>query len=144
MVPLVRRGQRWIADCTKAQAVLVPLLSIGCRVIATPASGTQPAGTFSMGAPAVLAGGPTLSETALDTSMFEAAAMSDVKVDLMEMKVAELKQELEARGEGRTGNKAWLRRRIHAACVRSHLTQEDDVCLLFDNKIFISETREKI
>ena len=32
-----------------------------------------------------------------------------------------LKEELEARGEGRTGNKAWLRRRLHAAIVREYL-----------------------
>ena len=39
----------------------------------------------------------------------------------MAMKVAELKEELEAREEGKTGNKAWLRRRLHAAIVREHL-----------------------
>ena len=41
--------------------------------------------------------------------------------DLMEMKVAELKEELEARDELKTGNKAWLRRRLHGAIVRVHL-----------------------
>jgi hypothetical protein len=42
--------------------------------------------------------------------------------DLMMMKVAELKEELEVRGEGKTGiNKAWLRRRLHAAIVREYL-----------------------
>ena len=35
--------------------------------------------------------------------------------------VAELKEELEARGEARSGNKAWLRRRLHAAIVREYL-----------------------
>ena len=35
--------------------------------------------------------------------------------------MTELKEELEARGEGVTGNKAWLRRRLHAAIVREHL-----------------------
>ena len=40
---------------------------------------------------------------------------------LMEMKVAELKEELSARGEAVSGNKAWLRRRLHAAIVRDHL-----------------------
>ena len=44
-----------------------------------------------------------------------------VDKDLMAMKVAELKEELEARGEGKTGNKAWLRRRLHAAIVREYL-----------------------
>ena len=37
------------------------------------------------------------------------------------MKMIELKEELEARGEGKTGNKAWLRRRLHAAIVRNFL-----------------------
>ena len=40
------------------------------------------------------------------------------------MKVAELKQELEARGEAKTGSKAWLRRRPYAAIVRDHLADE--------------------
>jgi hypothetical protein len=53
--------------------------------------------------------------------LFEAAAMRVVDKGLMAMKVAELKEELEARGEGRTGNKAWLRRRLHAAIVREYL-----------------------
>ena len=37
------------------------------------------------------------------------------------MKVAELKEELEARDELKTGNNAWLRRRLHSAIVRVHL-----------------------
>ena len=40
---------------------------------------------------------------------------------MMEMKVAELKEELEARGEPQSGNKAWLRRRLHGAIVREYL-----------------------
>ena len=47
--------------------------------------------------------------------------MKVVDKDLLAMKVAELKEELEACGEGRTGNKAWLRRRLHAAIVREYL-----------------------
>ena len=45
--------------------------------------------------------------------------------DLMAIKVAELKEELEARGEAKTGCKAWLRRRLHAAIVRMHLEARD-------------------
>ena len=37
------------------------------------------------------------------------------------MKVDELKEELEARGEATSGSKAWLRRRLHAAIVREYL-----------------------
>ena len=44
-----------------------------------------------------------------------------VKKDLMDMLVRELKEELEARSESKTGNKAWLRRRLHGAIVRAHL-----------------------
>ena len=38
---------------------------------------------------------------------------------------AELKEELEARGEGKTGNKAWLRRRLHAAILHNYLEAAD-------------------
>ena len=47
--------------------------------------------------------------------------MEAVSKDLMEMKVAELKEELEACGELKTGNKAWLRRRLHSTIVHLHL-----------------------
>ena len=36
-------------------------------------------------------------------------------------RVTELKEELEARNEARSGNKAWLRRGLHAAIVREYL-----------------------
>jgi hypothetical protein len=44
-----------------------------------------------------------------------------VDTDLMDMLVRELKDELESRSESKTGNKAWLRRRLHGAIVRDHL-----------------------
>ena len=47
--------------------------------------------------------------------------MRAVHKDLMKMIVVELKRELEARSEPKTGSKAWLRRRLHAAIVREHL-----------------------
>jgi hypothetical protein len=54
--------------------------------------------------------------------------MEAVQKDLMAMKVTELKEELEARGEPKTGAKAWLRRRLHAAILRAHLEfAADDV-----------------
>ena len=53
--------------------------------------------------------------------LFEAAAMKAVSKDLMDMKVPQLKDELEARGETKTGCKPWLRRRLHAAIVRAHI-----------------------
>ena len=33
------------------------------------------------------------------------------------------KEELEARDQPKTGNKAWLRRRLHGAVVRAHLAE---------------------
>ena len=43
------------------------------------------------------------------------------------MLVRELKEELvlEARDQPKTGNKAWLRRRLHGAIVRAHLAERD-------------------
>ena len=41
------------------------------------------------------------------------------------MKVVELKEELAARDEPVSGNKAWLRRRLHAAIVRDYLAAQD-------------------
>jgi len=52
--------------------------------------------------------------------------MEAVKKDLMDMLVRELKEELEARGEPKTGNKAWLRRRLHGAIVRARLKSGED------------------
>ena len=57
----------------------------------------------------------------LTQDLFGASTMRAVAKDLMAMKVAELKEELEAREEGKSGNKAWLRRRLHGAILREHL-----------------------
>ena len=57
----------------------------------------------------------------LSPELFEAAAMEAVSKDLMEMKVAELQGEREARDEVETGNRAWLRRRLHGVIGRVHL-----------------------
>ena len=47
--------------------------------------------------------------------------MKAVEQDLMDMTVVQLQEELEVRGEVKSGSKAWLRRRLHAAIVRGHL-----------------------
>ena len=52
-----------------------------------------------MGLADVAAGGQELRATSLSADLFEAAAMRAVAKDLMAMKVAELKEELEARDE---------------------------------------------
>ena len=41
---------------------------------------------------------------------------------------AEREAELEARDQPRTGNKAWLRRRLQSAIVRSHLEAVSSEC----------------
>jgi len=41
--------------------------------------------------------------------------------ELVAMKVVELKEELGKRAEAHSGNKAWLRRRLHAAIVSEYL-----------------------
>ena len=74
-------------------------------------------GAFSMGLADVAAGGQALRTTSLSADLFAAAAMKVATKDLMAMKVAELKEELEAPDELKTGNKAWLRRRLHGAIV---------------------------
>ena len=51
--------------------------------------------------------------------------MQVVQKDLMDMLVKELKEELEARDQPKTGNKAWLRRRLHGAIVRAHLAESE-------------------
>ena len=50
--------------------------------------------------------------------------MRTVAKDLMAMKVDELKEELEARDEAKSGNKAWLRRRLYAAILREFLDSD--------------------
>ena len=105
-----------MADCTKAAPVLVPLLSLGQRMDVS-AQG-EPEGAFSLVAADEPAGGQPLRTLCLEPELFEAAAMQSVGKDLMAMTVAELKEELTARDEAVSGNKAWLRRRLHAAIVR--------------------------
>ena len=56
--------------------------------------------------------------------------MQAVDKDLMAMKVTELKEELKeelaARDEALSGNKAWLRWRLHTAIVRTHVEARAD------------------
>ena len=110
------RGRRWIADASVACPVLVPLTSLGRRVVATEGDGARADSFAIAAAPAArAAGGRQLRATCLRSEeLFAAAAMEAVQKDLMAMKVTELKEELEARGEPKTGAKAWLRRRLHA------------------------------
>ena len=79
------------------------------------------AGTVMIAPANVAAGGRALLSTRLSPGLFAAAAMRKVQKDLVAMKVVELKEELGERGEALSGNKAWLRRRLHAAIVSEYL-----------------------
>ena len=73
------------------------------------------------------AGGQELRATSLSSDLFEGGGAGGLTKDLIAMKVAELKVALEARSsEGKSGNKVWLRRRLHAAIVREHLEGQMD------------------
>ena len=104
-LPLVEREGRWVADRSVACPVLVPLLSLGRRVIASEGSGDR-AGSFEITAAEHAVGGPALRTMCLTEELFAAAAMRVGDKDLMAMKVTELKEELEARDEAKSGNKA--------------------------------------
>ena len=60
----------------------------------------------------------------LSPAIFAADNMVVADGDLMDLTVAKLKDELKERGEKRTGNKAWLRRRLHGAMLRAHLAAQ--------------------
>ena len=118
LVDVIGAGQCWVTDSRLASAFLVPLLSLGRCVEATYNSRI-----ITLADAPSAAGGALLRLTCLSDDLFEASAMQQVSKDLMAMKVTELKDELEARGEAKSGNKAWLRRRLHAAIVRDHLEE---------------------
>ena len=120
--PLVKSGGTWVVDCAAAPPVLAPVLSLGRRVEAVAAAG----GALTITAAPVAAGGPALRRMVLTEELFSAAEMKAISKDLLDQKVTELKEELAARGEGTTGNKAFLLRRLHAAIVRLHMNAEDE------------------
>ena len=105
VLPLIREGQRWVEDCTRSDIVLVPLLSLGQHVLASPSTGVQQH-SLAMSAALKAAGGAVLSGSVLHAALFSSAVMTAVSIDMMEMKVSELKEELEARGKGRTGKQS--------------------------------------
>ena len=118
VIPLARRGNgRWVEDFAHASPQLVPVLSLGRRVEATKAAN----GSCSFAVAAKAAGGPALFEISLFADMFAAGGAGGLRVDLMEMKVSELREELEAPDEAKSGCKPWLRRRLHAAIVRERV-----------------------
>ena len=69
-------------------------------------------------------GGPQLAGLALTENIFAAEAMeAGGGVAFEAMKVAQLKEELAARGSTRTGLKATLQRRLHSLLVQAGLSR---------------------
>ena len=64
---------------------------------------------------------PQLRPASLPLELFQAGGDGGLEKDLMAMKVVELRAALEACGEAVSGNKAWLRRRLHTAVVQAYL-----------------------
>ena len=124
LLPLVKHdgNTRWGADFAAAPPVLVPVLSLGRRVEATSAAG----GMLTITVAAAAAGGPELRRMVLSQELFSATAMKTVSKDLLDLKVTELKDELAAWDESTNGNKAFLRRRLHAAIVRLNMRSDDE------------------
>ena len=69
VLPLIREGQRWIEDCTRSNIVLVPLLSLGQHVLASPGTGVQQH-SLAMSAALKAAGGAVLSGSVLHAALF--------------------------------------------------------------------------
>jgi hypothetical protein len=117
VAPLVRRGDEWVRSGTRP--VLVPLTSLGRRVDVSASEMT--ADGLSVAEADERAGGPRLRPLTVSSEDFGAEMMLVVSKALMAMTVDDLKTELEARNELKSGNKAWLRRRLHAAILRARL-----------------------
>ena len=71
ILPLVECSDRWVADRSVARPVLVPLLSLGRRVVASEGQGAS-TGSFAVAADAQAAGGPVLRTTYLSEDLFAA------------------------------------------------------------------------
>ena len=107
-----------------ARPVLVPLTSLGRRFVVRVRvrESETTADALSVAEADVRAGGPRLRPLTVSSEAdFGAAVMIAVPKGLMAMTVDDLKRELEARDELKSGNKAWLRRRLHAAILRARL-----------------------
>ena len=125
--PLLLEGDTLREDLS-APPKLVSLALLGCKVEAEPlAPGDAYSGaTFRIGALAEGHGGDPLRSMVLTESMFGADAMeSGGNVPFESMKVAQLKEELAARGSTRrTGLKMVLQRRLHAMLMQSAIERQ--------------------
>ena len=89
--------------------------------------------TFTLGARVPSHGGAPLRTLYLDEAAFEAKAMkAGGELSFEEMKLAQLKEELAARGSTRSGLKAALQRRLHGllveAAIGAHRKREGASC----------------
>ena len=127
--PLVLEGGTLREDLSRPP-VLMPLALLGCKVEAEPLSpgGACTGATFRMGGHVEGCGGEALRGMVLEERMFAADAMeAGGGVPFERMKVAQLKEELAARGSTRTGLKMVLQRRLHGMLVhaaRAHEMEE--------------------
>ena len=121
IVPLVLT-QGVLRDDRRVAPQLVPLALLGCKMEATllTAGGAYVGDAFTLGARVRSHGGAPLRTLYLDDAAFEAKAMmAGGEVPFEEMKLAELKEELAARGSTRSGLKAVLQRRLHGLLVEA-------------------------
>ena len=110
-----------------APPLLVPMLSFGRQVSISENPNQSEGKTYTVAAsPPPYAGGPKLRSICIDPSMFSADAMHAVSSDLEEMKVAELKEELQCRGKPSSGPKPLLLRRLHAAIMCEIVARRDE------------------
>ena len=109
---------RW-RRAPEACPLLVPLTSLGRRVVACAGADSY---AYAIAAAPAGGGGPQLCAASLPApELFQAGGDGELEQDLMAMKVVELRAALDARGGSVSGNKAWLRRRLHTAVVRTYL-----------------------
>lgn len=114
-------GGRWTVDRRRAAPLLVPLVSLGRHVQLVDDDAAP--GQYSIASVSDTAGGPALHGCVISIEMFEADQMvGPVEKDLMDMKVTELKGELEARKAPKTArDKMALRIRLRALMIRAVL-----------------------
>ena len=110
--------ESWTVDRARAGPMLVQLASLGRRVDMIELGAP---GTFDVGAVHEGCGGPAPQPCKLRPELFGAAAMVEVKSDLMKMTICQLKDELAARGAPRTGQlKSVLHARLRALIIAHH------------------------
>ena len=125
LVPLVLEGTVLCEDRTRAP-LLVPLGLLGCKVEVAPlsAGGAYHCDSYTLGSIVPTCGGAPLSTLCLDQAMFGSEVMlAGGELAFEAMKLAQLKEELAARGSTRSGLKASLQRRLHGLLVEAAIAR---------------------